>query len=219
MPGTHGLAATAAVAGAAGASAIARRTVATAASGELPGAEPMSPYEVLRVPPGATAAQVREAYVQLAKQFHPDRTVHSDSVTKTEAEARFKEAQAAWYVLGDAARRREYDEHGTLAAPPSKMSPMMWAKLRMSKPEEGVLMPNWGDQEPPLWLLAWSPIVCFGASMLFMGRHDIVGNYRDARTLRSGGWACNECVTVNLPGAMTCIKCGAAYEPWMSPRK
>jgi hypothetical protein len=31
------------------------------------------PHEVLGVPPGATAKQVRKAYKRLARQFHPDR--------------------------------------------------------------------------------------------------------------------------------------------------
>ena len=62
-------------------------------------------YEVLGVPQGASEKDVARAYRKLAKQYHPD----ANSGDK-DAEERFKEISAAHDVLGDAEKRKEYDE-------------------------------------------------------------------------------------------------------------
>jgi molecular chaperone DnaJ len=59
-------------------------------------------YQVLGVPSTATDKEVTRAYRKLAKEYHPDRNPG--------AEDRFKEITAAYDVLGDAERRKEYDE-------------------------------------------------------------------------------------------------------------
>ncbi len=59
-------------------------------------------YETLGVPSTATAKEITSAYRKLAKQHHPD--------TNPGHEEQFKEITAAYDVLGDAARRKEYDE-------------------------------------------------------------------------------------------------------------
>ena len=59
-------------------------------------------YKVLGVASTATEDQIRRAYRKLAKQYHPD--AHPGS------EDRFKEVSAAYDVLGDAAKRKQYDE-------------------------------------------------------------------------------------------------------------
>ena len=59
-------------------------------------------YKVLGVPEKATEAELRRAYRKLAKQHHPD--AHPGS------EERFKEISAAYDVLGDPDKRKEYDE-------------------------------------------------------------------------------------------------------------
>jgi molecular chaperone DnaJ len=66
-------------------------------------------YKVLGVPSGATDKEITRAYRKLAKQFHPDANPGS--------EERFKEISAAYDVLGDADKRKEYDEvrkHGPI---------------------------------------------------------------------------------------------------------
>ena len=55
--------------------------------------------------PDATEKDITRAYRKLAKQFHPD----ANAGDKT-AEDRFKEISAAHDVLGDAEKRKEYDE-------------------------------------------------------------------------------------------------------------
>ena len=53
----------------------------------------------------ATEKDITRAYRKLAKQFHPDANAGD-----TAAEERFKEISAAHDVLGDAEKRKEYDE-------------------------------------------------------------------------------------------------------------
>lgn len=62
-------------------------------------------YKVLGVSESATKAEITKAYRKLARENHPDQ--HPGD---TAAEDRFKEASAAYDVLGDEAKRKEYDE-------------------------------------------------------------------------------------------------------------
>lgn len=62
-------------------------------------------YEVLGVAPDASEKDIARAYRKLAKRYHPDANPGD-----REAEERFKEISAAHDVLGDAAKRKEYDE-------------------------------------------------------------------------------------------------------------
>jgi len=63
-------------------------------------------YEVLGVPRNATKSQIKDAYRNLALQFHPDRN------KSPEAEARFKEISEAYAVLSDDDKRKAYDAGG-----------------------------------------------------------------------------------------------------------
>lgn len=62
-------------------------------------------YKVLGVSDSATKAEITKAYRKLARESHPDQ--HPGD---TAAEERFKEISAAYDVLGDEAKRKEYDE-------------------------------------------------------------------------------------------------------------
>ncbi|KPI33011.1 MULTISPECIES: molecular chaperone DnaJ [unclassified Streptomyces] len=66
-------------------------------------------YKVLGVPKDATEAEIKKAYRKLAREFHPDANKGDAS-----AEERFKEISEANDILGDAKRRKEYDEARTL---------------------------------------------------------------------------------------------------------
>lgn len=63
----------------------------------------MTHYERLRVAPSATPQQIHDAYRRLAREAHPDRNRRMD------AESRMAAINAAYRVLRDPARRREYD--------------------------------------------------------------------------------------------------------------
>jgi molecular chaperone DnaJ len=62
-------------------------------------------YSTLGISPGADEKEITRAYRKLAKQYHPDKNKGD-----TEAEDRFKEISAAYDVLGEAEKRKEYDE-------------------------------------------------------------------------------------------------------------
>ncbi len=65
-------------------------------------------YEILGVARGASEADIKKAYRKLARQHHPDRNPGDK-----QAEARFKEIQSAYDVLGDKQKRENYDRFGT----------------------------------------------------------------------------------------------------------
>lgn len=63
-------------------------------------------YEVLGVSKDASEADIKSAFRKLAKKYHPD-------VSKEEnAAEKFKEAQEAYTVLSDPAKRKQYDQFG-----------------------------------------------------------------------------------------------------------
>ena len=62
-------------------------------------------YAVLGVPQSATEKEVKRAYKNLARKLHPDQNPGNQV-----AEEKFKEVSGAYDVLGDAAKRKEYDE-------------------------------------------------------------------------------------------------------------
>jgi|CXWL01.1.fsa_nt_gi molecular chaperone DnaJ len=66
------------------------------------------PYDILGVKRDANDDEIKKAYRRLSKEFHPD--LNRD---KPEAEAKFKEINAAYEVLGDKQKRAQYDQFGS----------------------------------------------------------------------------------------------------------
>jgi DnaJ-class molecular chaperone len=62
------------------------------------------PYDVLGVTKTATEAEIKSAYRKLAKKHHPDQ-----NKTDPKAKERFAEANAAYEIVGDKAKRKQYD--------------------------------------------------------------------------------------------------------------
>jgi molecular chaperone DnaJ len=67
---------------------------------------PRDYYDVLGVPRNASKDDLKKAFRQLARQYHPDVSSESD------AEERFKEINEAYTVLSDDQKRAAYDRFG-----------------------------------------------------------------------------------------------------------
>ena len=61
---------------------------------------------MLGVPPTATDAEIRRAYLRLAREHHPD----LQTARGRPSDDRMRTLNRAWSVLGDPARRRAYDD-------------------------------------------------------------------------------------------------------------
>jgi molecular chaperone DnaJ len=68
---------------------------------------PPDPYKILGVDKKASQDEIKKAYRKLARKYHPD-TNSGDA----QAEERFKEVQAAYDLVGDPDKRKEYDRGG-----------------------------------------------------------------------------------------------------------
>jgi DnaJ-class molecular chaperone len=68
---------------------------------------PRDPYEVLGVSKSATAEEINKAYRKLSKKYHPDRNPGDK-----EADAKYKEVQAANDILSDEKKKAQYDQFG-----------------------------------------------------------------------------------------------------------
>lgn len=64
-------------------------------------------YETLGVNKNASADEIKKAYKKMAMKYHPDRNKGDSS-----AEKKFKEVNEAYQVLGDATKKKNYDQFG-----------------------------------------------------------------------------------------------------------
>lgn len=69
----------------------------------------MDYYKILGLSKTASEGEIKKAYRKLALEYHPDRN------KSREAEAKFKEINKAYEVLGDSQKRKTYDQFGEAA--------------------------------------------------------------------------------------------------------
>ncbi len=65
-------------------------------------------YASLGVSKNATEAEIKKAYKKKAMEYHPDKNAGDKK-----AEAKFKEINEAYQTLGDATKRKNYDQFGS----------------------------------------------------------------------------------------------------------
>lgn len=81
------------------------------------GAERQDHYEVLGVTRRADHEQIRRAYLDAARRWHPDRFSGRPAGQAEEAERAMRRVTQAWSVLGDQASRAAYDRQLEPRAP------------------------------------------------------------------------------------------------------
>lgn len=65
-------------------------------------------YDILGISKSASDAEIKKAYKKMAMQYHPDRNKGDKK-----AESKFKEINEAYQVLGDATKKKNYDQFGS----------------------------------------------------------------------------------------------------------
>src|SRR5438132_7371653 len=82
----------------------------------------MTYYDILGVPPSAATKDIRNAYLKLAKEFHPDKLAGIPPAVAKLAEEKFKDVQEAYEALTK--HRAEYDNQlsavGYATSPPNR---------------------------------------------------------------------------------------------------
>src|SRR5215207_5277241 len=68
-------------------------------------------YAVLGVASSASQDEIKKQYRRLAKQYHPDANQNDPKASE-----RFKEISEAYTVLGDAEKRKQYDDMRRMGA-------------------------------------------------------------------------------------------------------
>lgn len=66
-------------------------------------------YDILEVPRGASAAQIKGSFRRLAMFYHPDKVKHLGDQAQVQAERRMKEISEAFSILRDDDKRALYD--------------------------------------------------------------------------------------------------------------
>lgn len=64
-------------------------------------------YKILDVPKTASQKEIKKAYYQLAKKYHPDTNKDAEAAKK------FQEVSEAYECLSDDAKRKQYDAYGS----------------------------------------------------------------------------------------------------------
>ena len=67
-------------------------------------------YEVLGISKEANYTEIKKAYREMAKKYHPDKYINENEKLKKEAEEKFKECSYAYEILSDSAKREVYDK-------------------------------------------------------------------------------------------------------------
>ena len=71
-------------------------------------------YDILGIDKNASQDDIKKAFRNLSKKYHPDRKARASEEEKKNAEAKFKEINEAYSVLNDQEKKNMYDTYGTI---------------------------------------------------------------------------------------------------------
>ncbi len=144
-------------------------------------------YDVLGVSPGAGAEEIRRAYRQLARRYHPD-------ISGDDRAAAFLEVSRAYDVLRDPDRRQSYDARRRVAMRPAP------ARADWLGDEVAIDFPSVAS------VLEQMQDAFFGPSAVQMLSADIV------LTPQEAFWGAT--LPLAVPLRRTCVRCGGRGETW-----
>jgi molecular chaperone DnaJ len=145
-------------------------------------------YDVLGVSPGAGAEEIKRAYRQLARRYHPD-------ISGDDRAVAFLEASRAYEVLADPTRRRSYDAERTKPAARPRVS-----RANCFADEVAIDFPSVSD------LLDSMRHAFFGADALEELSAEVILTPLEAFQ--------GTTVPMGIPVRQTCLQCGGRGETW-----
>lgn len=137
-------------------------------------------YDTLGVADTADAAEVRRAYVALARRNHPD-VAGDDAAARQRAEHAMRDINEAWAVLGDPDRRRRYDRDLAAAAraswQPGTASPGFVPLDDSDDPDDPAAEHDvpYGDGSPVPRTLQMGPVLIVVAAVVALGAGTLLG--------------------------------------------
>jgi curved DNA-binding protein CbpA len=93
-------------------------------------------YELLEVPPTASAEEIKKAFRQQIAKYHPDKVQHLGQEFQAMAAERAAELTEAYRILGDEQRRGEYDALRTQSSASAVAEPSPTAEPPRSRSPE-----------------------------------------------------------------------------------
>ena len=135
-------------------------------------------YAVLGVAETATAAEIRSAYLRLARAHHPDFHEAGEESARDANEREMQRINPAWTILGDGAARAAYDQRRRSVAGPGSTArgpqPAQYDFVPYDDDDtdyaaliddavEGTELPRWVQLTPALLLLAGIGSIILGA--------------------------------------------------------
>lgn len=164
-------------------------------------------YEILEIPESATTEQIRTAYLRLAREYHPDRVPEHLSKLRADAEDKFKEIQRAWSVLGDPAKRGQYDRIRRTSGIPTPRGPV--ARDSQKRPDDSWNTPTSDFVAPRKRIhdllqrnhdvVKWSLLVVITTLVLVVIGEVIVSHQSDAAPVSRQGPPPAIVPAINLP--------------------
>jgi hypothetical protein len=91
-------------------------------------------YDVLGVPPDAPLEEIKRAYYERARLYHPDAHASSAPTVRAEAERTMQALNTSWSVLREPSRRRRYDRHLGRTTPKPAPSTAVRGRGRVTDP-------------------------------------------------------------------------------------
>ena len=142
-------------------------------------------YDVLGVSADAGAEEIKRAYRQLARRYHPD-------ISGDERGAAFKELAHAYGVLGDSSRRRHYDA-SLCSGSVERSRPWFADEIAIDFPSVSSVLDSMRDA-----FFTAEPPVTLSAELVLTAREAFDGIT----------------VPFNVPLRRTCGRCGGRGEVW-----